>query len=179
MQQVHVTALEGSYLCAECETDQSHDEAGHSHLEALAPNETIDGTPGNDTLLGGIGDDTLIGGLGADTLTGGAGRDHFVYQSAAEGGDTIKDFAVAEDSLSFSASGFGAGLVAGQQLVAGTNFVADANPTATSETGTFLFNTDTHDLVWDFDGLGAGEAVQIAHFETAVTLTINHFEIIA
>ena len=179
VQQVHVTALEGNYLCAECETDQSHDEAGHSHLEALAPNETINGTPGNDTLVGGLGDDTLIGGLGADTLTGGAGRDHFVYQSAAEGGDTIKDFAVAEDSLSFSASGFGAGLVAGQQLVAGTNFVADANPTATSETGTFLFNTETHDLTWDFDGSGAGDAVQIAHFETAVTLTINHFEIIA
>ena len=90
-----------------------------------------------------------------------------------------EDFAVAEDSLSFSASGFGAGLVAGQQLVAGTNFVADANPTATSETGTFLFNTETHDLAWDFDGSGAGDAVQIAHFETAVTLTINHFEIIA
>jgi Ca2+-binding RTX toxin-like protein len=179
VQQVHVTSLEGSYLCAECETDQSHDEAGHSHLQATAPNETIDGTPGNDTLVGGLGDDSLIGGLGADTLTGGAGRDHFVYQSAAEGGDTIKDFAVAEDSLSFSASGFGAGLVAGQQLVAGTNFAADANPTATSETGTFLFNTETHDLTWDFDGSGAGHAVQIAHFEADVTLTIHHFEIVA
>ena len=106
-------------------------ETDHSHLEALAPNETITGSPGNDTLIGGPGDDTLIGGLGADTLTGGAGHDHFVYQSAAEGGDTIKDFAVADDSLNFSASGFGAGLIAGQQLVAGTNFIADANPTAT------------------------------------------------
>jgi hypothetical protein len=179
VQQVQVTGFEGNYLCAECETDHSHSGTDHSHLEAVAANETIYGGPGNDTLVGGVGDDTLIGGVGADTLTGGTGRDHFLYQAAAEGGDTIKDFAVAEDSLSFSASGFGAGLIAGQQLVAGTNFIADANPTATSETGTFLFNTQTHDLAWDFDGLGAGDAVQIAHFDTAVSLTINHFEIIA
>ena len=105
--------IRGHLPLCRMQTDQSHDEAGHSHLEALAPNETINGTPGNDTLVGGLGDDTLIGGLGADTLTGGAGRDHFVYQSAAEGGDTIKDFAVAEDSLSFSASGFGGGVSRG------------------------------------------------------------------
>ena len=83
---------------------------------------------GNDELVGGAGDDTLIGGLGADTLTGGAGHDHFVYQSAAEGGDTIKDFAVAEDSLNFSAAGFGGGLVAGQQLVAGTKLCCGREP---------------------------------------------------
>ena len=170
---VHVSEIDGTLLCADCSTD-----TGHSH-DALAVGEPITGGPGNDTLLGGPGDDTLVGGLGADTLTGGAGHDHFAYQSAAEGGDTIKDFAVAEDSLNFSASGFGGGLVAGQKLVEGTNFVADANPTATSETGTFLFNTDTHDLVWDFDGSGAGAAVQIAHFDAAITLTINHFEIVA
>ena len=81
--------------------------------------------------------------------------------------------------MSFSASGFGAGLIAGQDLVANINFVADANPTATTNAGTFLFNTDTHDLAWDSDGLGAGEAVQIAHFDTPVSLTINHFEITA
>ncbi len=152
-QLIHVADFEANLLCAECASDG---EAGHSHGDALAADAPITGTAGNDTLVGGAGDDTLIGGLGADTLTGGGGHDHFVYQAAAEGGDTIKDFAVAEDSLNFSASGFGGGLVAGQQLVAGTNFVADANPTATSDTGTFLFNTDTHDLVWDFDGLGAG-----------------------
>ena len=166
-------------VCRMRNRDHSHDEPTMPTLTPWLPTITITGGPGNDTLIGGPGDDTLIGGLGADTLTGGAGRDHFVYRLAAEGGDTIKDFAVAEDSLSFSASGFGAGLVAGQQLVAGTNFIADANPTATSETGTFLFNTETHDLVWDFDGLGAGDAVQIAHFDTPVSLTINHFEIIA
>jgi hypothetical protein len=81
--------------------------------------------------------------------------------------------------LSFSASGFGGGLVAGQLLVVGESFIADANPTATTYVGTFLFNTETHDLAWDLDGWGAGDAVQIAHFDTPVGLTINHFEITA
>ena len=170
VQDVKVTGFDGDLLCAECETDHSHD---------AAANNPITGGPGNDNLIGGPGDDALIGGLGADTLTGGVGRDHFVYQSAAERGDTIKDFALEDDSLSFSAAGFGGGLVAGQRLVADTSFISNAHPTATSETGTFLFNTDTHDLVWDFDGSGPLDAVQIAHFDTAVTLTINHFEITA
>ena len=175
-QMVHVAELDANLLCAECASDG---DAGHSHGDALVADAPITGSAGNDILTGGPGDDTLIGGLGADTLTGGAGHDHFAYQLAAEGGDTIKDFSVAEDSLNFSAAGFGGGLVAGQQLVAGTNFVADANPTATSDTGTFLFNTDAHDLAWDFDGSGAGAAVQIAHFDTEVSLTVTHFEIIA
>jgi hypothetical protein len=69
--------------------------------------------------------------------------------------------------------------VEGQKLVAGVNFIADANPSATGGTGTFLYYTETQDLLWDADGSGAGGAVQIAHFETPVTLTINHFEITA
>ena len=152
-----------------------------THVEAFGGNDgiTITGGPGNDTLIGGPADDTLIGGLGGDSLTGGAGRDHFAYRLAAEGGDTIKDFAVADDSLSFSASGFGAGLIAGQHLVAGTNFIADANPTATTNAGTFLYNTATHDLLWDVDGSGDGGAVQIAHFSTAVDLSVDHFDITA
>jgi Ca2+-binding RTX toxin-like protein len=128
-------------------------------------------------LTGGTGHDALVGGLGADVLTGGAGRDHFVYRIATEGGDTIKDFAIADDFLDISASGFGGGLVAGQSLVAGTSFISGSNPTATAGSGTFLFNTDTHDLAWDADGSGSGEAVQIAHFDTPISLTVHHFDI--
>ena len=176
--------MDANLWCVECGTEEaghSHDDADHDHVDASGPIDgiIITGSPGNDTVVGTPGDDILIGGLGADSLTGGAGGDHFAYRLAVEGGDTIIDFAVAEDSLSFSASGFGGGLIAGQQLVAGTNFIADANPTATTDAGTFLFNTETNDLAWDFDGLGGGEAVQIAHFDTPVSLTINHFEITA
>ena len=184
VQLVQVTGLDANLLCAECTTEDashSHDEAVHDHVAALASTAglTITGGVGNDNLIGGPADDTLIGGLGSDTLTGGAGRDHFAYRLATEGGDTIKDFLAIEDSLSFSASGFGAGLVAGQNLLADINFIADANPTPTTNAGTFLFNTETHDLAWDIDGLGAGDPVQIAHFDIPVSLTINHFEITA
>ena len=180
VQLVQVTELDANLLCVECGTE----ETGHSHDDHVAASGgsdgiTITGGPGNDNLIGGPADDTLIGGLGSDSLTGGAGRDHFAYRSAGEGGDTIKDFAATEDSLDFSATGFGGGLVAGHGLVAGVNFIADADPTAASETGTFLFNTETHNLIWDPDGLGAGEAVQVAHFDTPVNLTATHFEIIA
>ena len=110
-------------------------------------------------------------------MIGGTGRDLFVYVSAAEGGDTIKDFVVTDDTLVFSASGFGGGLTAGQQLVAGVTFIADASPIATTDFGTFLYNTTTHDLTWDVDGSGATGAVQIAHFNTAVSLSADHFNI--
>ena len=45
------------------------------------------------------------------------------------------------------------------------NFIADANPAATTTAGTFLFNTETHELSWDFDGSADGAAVLIADFD--------------
>lgn len=182
VQQVRVTGLDGNLLCADCGTDgpgHSHDEAEHDAEHEHIDGITITAGPTNDSVTGTPGDDVIIGGRGADTLTGGAGQDRFHYRFANEGGDTIVDFALAEDSLSFSASGFGAGLTAGLSLVAGVSFVANANPTATTTTGTFLFNTETHTLAFDFDGSGDGEAVLIAQFEMPDSLAINHFEITA
>ena len=88
----------------------------------------LTGGEGNDTLIGNGGNDTLIGGLGADTLNGGSGRDLFVYLSPKEGGDTIQSFNVNDDTIGISASGFGGGLVAGQNLVAGVTFIATHHP---------------------------------------------------
>jgi hypothetical protein len=177
LQQIKVTSVEATYA----PTDAHPSAGADDHVDALSPIDgiTITGSPDNDNVVGTPGADTLIGGLGADSLTGAAGGDLFTYRLAVEGGDNIKDFAVLDDGLSFSASGFGGGLIAGQQLVAGQSFIADANPAATSDAGTFLFNTDTNDLAWDLDGLGGSEAVQIAHFDSPVSLTINHFEITA
>jgi Ca2+-binding RTX toxin-like protein len=143
-------------------------------LTGTSGNNVLTGLGGNDKLNGGDGNDTLVGGLGADTLTGGNGEDLFFYLSAKEGGDTIQDFVVTDDTLGFSASGFGGGLVAGEHLVSGTTFIASAAPTATTDAGTFLYNTGTHDLLWDGDGSGGGAAVQIVHFTTAVALTTDH-----
>jgi Ca2+-binding RTX toxin-like protein len=148
-------------------------------LRGAGGNDSLGGGAGNDALSGAAGDDVLTGGAGADTLTGGTGKDTFVYLSASEGGDTISGFVVVDDTLQISAAGFGGNLVAGQQLVAGTTFISNADPFATTATGTFLYDSDGHDLLWDADGSGAGAAVQVAHFDTAVSVQANDFDIVA
>ncbi len=151
---------------------------GNDTLTGDALANRLDGGAGDDVLSGGGGADTLIGGLGADTLNGGAGADFFVYRSPNEGGDTIQSFSVAVDTIRISASGFGGELVAGQGLVAGDTFISGTNPSAPTTDGTFLFDTDDRDLLWDEDGSGALAPVQIAHFTTAVNLTANDFDIV-
>ena len=139
-------------------------------------NNVLTGGAGADTLIGNTGDDTLIGGRGVDTLNGGAGKDVIVYQSANDFGDTIQGFNVSDDTLRFSASGL-TGLTAGQQLVAGVTFIANTAPTATAAVATFLYDTNDHNLLFDDDGTGAHAAVQVAHFNSAVNLKANDFDI--
>ncbi|MEQ9640074.1 MAG: calcium-binding protein [Alphaproteobacteria bacterium] len=62
------------------------------------------GMQGFDTLAGGDGADTLTGGLGNDLLTGGTGADLFVF-AAGHGADTVADFAIGTDRLSFVGAG--------------------------------------------------------------------------
>jgi Ca2+-binding RTX toxin-like protein len=140
----------------------------------------LKGGAGDDTLSGGGGNDTLIGGPGADILNGGPGKDMFVHLLPSDGVDLIQGFNVKDDTLQFSAAGFG-GLHAGQHLVAGQTFIADTNPVATTTAGTFLYDTDGHDLLWDADGstLGGIAPVQIDHFDSAVALKADDFNIMA
>ena len=85
---------------------------GYDEIFGFAGDDLLDGGPGNDELFGAEGDDTLSGGTGDDfldgregddTLTGGPGRDVFAYYAESHNGhDTILDFDVAEDRISFS-----------------------------------------------------------------------------
>jgi 2',3'-cyclic-nucleotide 2'-phosphodiesterase (5'-nucleotidase family) len=70
--------------------------------------ENLRGTPFVDVLVGDAasnriqglaGADLLIGSLGPDLLEGGSDPDRFVMSSVAEGGDTILDFAPAENDV--------------------------------------------------------------------------------
>lgn len=59
--------------------------------------DTLIGGEGDDYLNGGIGDDLLVGGAGADILFGDQGADVFLFQSIADAGDVIEDFALGAD----------------------------------------------------------------------------------
>ncbi|MGE4257690.1 MAG: Ig-like domain-containing protein [Xanthobacteraceae bacterium] len=156
--------------------------AGSKFDDTLVGNNSsnvIDGGDGKDFLFGRNGNDTFIGGLGADVMGGGSGRDVFVYRTPDEGADTIVRYSARDDTLQFSASGFGGGLVAGQAPVAGVTFIAGTDPVAPTTAGTFLYDTADHDLFWDADGSDAGVAVKIAHFDSPVVLTPHDFDIVA
>jgi Ca2+-binding RTX toxin-like protein len=152
---------------------------GNDRLDAGAGKDTLSGGSGDDILNGDAGDDILIGGLGADSLDGGAGKDQFVQLSFDEGVDSIHDFNVKQDTLVFSASGFGGGLQEGVSLVAGSTFIASATPVAATASGAFLYDTDDHNLYWDADGSGAAAAQQVIHFDHGVALTADQFTIMA
>ncbi len=132
--------------------------------------DTLLGGAGDDTLSAGAGDNRLQGGEGADLLIGGAGVDHFVYASASEGGDRIRDFAEG-DLLLVSAAGFGGGLTEG--ALASDHFVlvegGDGTPAgnAADGTGQFLYAERSGHLWWDADGAGAEEAVLLARLPRA------------
>ena len=63
----------------------------------------ISGTAAANTLVGTSGGDRLLGNGGKDTLTGGLGKDEFVYNSVADGIDTITDFTVGADKIVLTA----------------------------------------------------------------------------
>lgn len=74
---------------------------GNDTLIGLGGVDILRGYAGDDSLNGGGGVDYLFGGFGADTLSGGDGRDilYFAYDDALT--DTVTDFALYSDTLSF------------------------------------------------------------------------------
>lgn len=65
---------------------------GADRMKAGTGADFIFGGVGTDTIYGGSGSDWIEGGLGSDIVKGGNGADVFVFNSAAEAGDTIRDF---------------------------------------------------------------------------------------
>jgi len=120
---------------------------------------TLRGTDGSDVMAGGSGNDELYGGTGADT---------FLFQTIAEGVDTIKDFNAAEgDKLDLS------------------NVLTNYDPVTHAITD-FVFATETDDgktiLSVNTDGTGgAAAAHQFAIIEStnvSVTDLFNNGSII-
>jgi ELWxxDGT repeat protein len=102
--QVKLTATDKGNLFAETSFDLTilnHIRGNNKDniLEGTTDGDRINGLRGNDSIDGKEGDDRLIGHLGNDILTGGAGNDLFIYTRTIEGGDTITDFSLEEDSI--------------------------------------------------------------------------------
>jgi hypothetical protein len=68
-------------------------------------------------------------------------------------------------------------LIAGNPIVAGTNFFSGTTPVATAGPA-FLYDTDDQILSWDTNGSGVAGVLAIAHFNTAVALQPDDFTIL-
>ena len=130
--------------------------------------ESLDFVVGKNNLDGGDGNDTLTGGLGNDTLMGGSGADSFRFDAPSQGVDTIKDFSVAADTISVSASGFGGGLTAGATITTAQFVLGSA---AVDDGDRFIYNQKTGALFFDADGIGGAAQVQFAQLSTGLNMT--------
>ncbi|MBE9168127.1 tandem-95 repeat protein [Pleurocapsales cyanobacterium LEGE 06147] len=155
--------------------DRLFGDNGNDTLNGGLGNDTLFGNNGEDQLFGDAGDDwlfgdngndTLIGGTGNDTLTGGRGADRFIFNSPHEGVDTITDFSVNNDTLVFSAAGFGGDLVPGR--VSSPMF--NLGVAATTEFHRFIYDAGSGDLFYDSDGTGDNEQVRIARLGSGLSL---------
>jgi Ca2+-binding RTX toxin-like protein len=140
-------------------------------------NDSLFGDAANDSLQGGTGNDTLVGGSGADQLTGGAGQDNFVLDSLTVSSDfdTIKDFALTDDSMSIASSAFAAltGLAGG--VLPASAFKSGTQATTIDQH--LIYNSSTGNLYYDPDGNGSGSMVQIAFFSTKPALSAANFTV--
>lgn len=139
---------------------------GYDRLDGGEGADYLNGGESGDLMDGGRGDDTFEGGLGADTLIGGRGDNLFVYASADEGGDLILDYRGNHDRIQISATGFGGGLVAGQNLEAFGHYIESDTGLATSDAGVgqFIYDRNFGVLYWDADGAGGADAIILIEF---------------
>ncbi|WP_435640792.1 VWA domain-containing protein [Micavibrio aeruginosavorus] len=106
-------------------------------------NDTLNGGAGNDLIFGQEGNDTIDGGAGDDTLYGGSGADTFLYQSMADGKDTVKDFDAAEgDRIDLS------------DLLSGLGY----NPTDDAINDFVFARTESGKTILSIDTTGMGNA---------------------
>jgi hypothetical protein len=141
--------------------------AGNDFLLGGYQGDKVGGGAGNDQIAGLSGNDVLTGGLGQDLLVGGAGADIFAFTSPTEGGDTIADFAPAEDSLQFARATFGGAGATGVTAGADGVFTVDGGA------GAFLYEPDG-DLWWQPNGDANGQ-VHIVRLTDAPVLTAADF----
>ena len=157
-------------------SDHLFGESGNDNLKGNGGNDSLDGGSGKDTLIGASGNDVLTGGRGKDVLTGGSGSDEFVFNSFREGADRITDFAIDQDKIVVSASGFGGELVERSPITSQQFTFAEE---ATSATHRFIYSRSSGDLFFDQDGSGEMEPFHLATFSGIPFLFHTDIEVVA
>ena len=118
----------------------------------------------DNTINGNTSANRLAGGLGKDTLTGESGADQFVFDTALGGSniDTVTDFVVGSDKIVLSNAVFIGIGVAALSLNANAFAAGAGMNSATSASTRIVFDTISHNLYFDADGVGGVAAVQFA-----------------
>ncbi|MGJ0437512.1 calcium-binding protein, partial [Aliarcobacter cryaerophilus] len=139
----------------------------------------IIGNSGSNYLFGYNGNDILNGKLGNDILVGGAGKDNFVFDTtlnATTNKDTIKDFNVADDTISLENAIFTKLTATG--LLNSANFVSTTDGKAKDSNDYIVYNKTNGQLFYDADGNGSGASVLFAVIENKANLTNADFTVI-
>lgn len=153
--------------------DRLYGQADKDYLAGAAGADQLFGGDGADIMSGGGGADRLLGGSGNDKLSGGAGADQFLFDAPLLGEvDRITDY-TGTDRLVFKAVDLG--IAAG--LLADASYLA-APGAAAVDHGRFVYDAGLKSLWWDADGNSATGDLQVAQFDTKVTLTTSSFLIV-
>jgi VCBS repeat-containing protein len=131
--------------------------------------DIIIATNGTEALSGGGGNDILFGNSGSHVLTGGSGNDSFAFQQVPNGPNSITDFnnTAESDHIAISATGFGGGLSAGQDV---SSIFETSNDDQFSGFGAeFHFDTANQTLYYSSDGTQAS-AVTVVTVQAGVLL---------
>jgi hypothetical protein len=99
----------------------------------------------------------------------------FLFASAVEATDRIRDFVKGDDLIALSASGF-AGLLAPGALDPAAFTTGSA---ATGPAPQLIHNSSTGSLRWDADGNGAGLAVTLAELSSRPALAASDIVVLA
>jgi VCBS repeat-containing protein len=134
-------------------------------------------TNGSETLSGGGGNDILIGNSGAHVMTGGGGNDSFAFLHTTDGPGTITDFnnTTQQDHIAISASGFGGGLSAGQDV--SSIFETSGDDQFSGFGAEFHFDTANQTLYYSSDGTQAS-AITVATVQAGVLLQAHDLLIV-
>lgn len=146
---------------------------GDDTLTGRDGDDSIWAGDGADKVYGGNGADDIYGEAGQDTLSGGAGADEFAFFGTETGFDKITDFSQGSDLITFRA-GWGQGLVGGN--LGSGQFRAAAGATSAVTTGQrVIYDTTTHSLYFDADGVGGEASVKFAVLTNGSSLTAADF----